>query len=60
MSNIIFSKKFIAKITTIIRNFWWKINDADSSGKPLCLAAWKVICVPKLEGGLGLRNLRAE
>jgi hypothetical protein len=53
MSNIIFSKKIIAKITAIIRTFWWTGISSEPSSKPLCLAAWKNICAPKSEGGLG-------
>jgi hypothetical protein len=59
MSNIIFSKKFLAKITAIIRNFWWTGVNSEPNSKPLCLAAWKNICAPKEEGGLGIRNLTA-
>jgi hypothetical protein len=59
MSNIIFSKKFHAKITSIIRNFWWTGINSDPEHKPLCLAAWKNICAPIKEGGLGIRNLNA-
>jgi hypothetical protein len=59
MSNIIFSKKFLAKITAIIRNFWWTGINNDPDHKPLCLAAWKNICTPTKEGGLGIRNLSA-
>jgi hypothetical protein len=59
MSNIIFSKKFHAKITAIIRNFWWTGINSDPDHKPLFLAAWKNICVPTNQGGLGIRNLSA-
>jgi hypothetical protein len=59
MSNIIFSNKFLAKITAIIRNFWWTGISSEPSSKPLCLSAWKNICAPKSEGGLGIRNIKA-
>ncbi|CAM0910858.1 unnamed protein product [Alopecurus aequalis] len=59
MSNLIFPTKFIAKITAIIRQFWWVGVSADQTRKPLCLLAWKDICLPKKEGGLGIHNLRA-
>jgi hypothetical protein len=59
MSNIIFSNKFLAKITSIIRNFWWTGVNNDQAKRPLYLAAWKNICAPKKEGGLGIRNLVA-
>ncbi|KAM3271431.1 hypothetical protein ACQJBY_041928 [Aegilops geniculata] len=59
MSNILFSKKFIAKLTAVIRNFWWTgIRETDYR-KSLCLRAWKDISNSKTEGGLGIRNLRA-
>ena len=32
---------------------------SEPSSKPLCLKAWKDICAPKNEGGLGVRNLQA-
>jgi hypothetical protein len=59
MSNIIFSNKFLAKITAIIRNFWWTGVNSEPVSKPLCLTAWKNICAPKSEGGLGIRNIKA-
>jgi hypothetical protein len=59
MSNIIFSKKFHAKITFVIRNFWWTGVNSDPEHKPLCLDAWKNICAPVKDGGLGIRNLNA-
>ena len=59
MANILFTKKFIAKLTAIIRNFWWTgVRESDSK-KSLCLRAWKDICNSKEEGGLGIRNLKA-
>ena len=59
MSNILFSKKFIAKLTAIIRTFWWTGVREDSNTRSLCLKPWKDICAPKKEGGLGIRNLQA-
>lgn len=59
MSNILFSRKIIAKLTFIIRNFWWTAIKEEPSKKALCLRAWKDICIPKAEGGLGIRNLQA-
>uniref|UniRef100_A0A8R7VB34 Reverse transcriptase domain-containing protein n=1 Tax=Triticum urartu TaxID=4572 RepID=A0A8R7VB34_TRIUA len=59
MSNILFTKKFIAKLTAIIRNFWWTGIRENNSNKSLCLRAWKDICNSKQEGGLGIRNLQA-
>jgi hypothetical protein len=31
----------------------------ETNSKALCLRAWKDICVPKNEGGLGIRNIQA-
>jgi hypothetical protein len=59
MSNILFTKKFITKIRAIIRNFWWTGIRGETNSKSLCLRAWKDICSPKNEGGLGIRNLQA-
>lgn len=57
MANILFMKKFLAKITTIIRTFWWQGVQKHSATKPLHLRSWKDICTPKKEGGLGIRNI---
>jgi hypothetical protein len=39
MSNILFSKKFIAKLTSIIRNFWWIGVREEKESQALCLKA---------------------
>jgi hypothetical protein len=59
MSNILFTKKFLNKLTSIIRNFWWTGIREETKSRSLCLRAWKDICSPKNEGGLGIRNLQA-
>ena len=59
MSNILFSKKFLAKLTAVIRNFWWVGVREEAGSKALCLRAWKDICTPKKEGGLGIKNMLA-
>jgi hypothetical protein len=59
MSNILFTKKFIAKLTAIIRTFWWTGVRDETNSRALCLRAWKDICTPKKEGGLGIRNFQA-
>jgi ribonuclease HI len=59
MSNILFPKKFIAKITSIVRNFWWTGISNDKKTRALCLRAWTDICSSKKEGGLGIRNFQA-
>lgn len=59
MSNIFFSKKFLSKLTAIIRNFWWTGVQDDQTTRSLCLKAWADICTEKKIGGLGIRNLQA-
>ncbi|XBI00206.1 hypothetical protein VPH35_129330 [Triticum aestivum] len=59
MSNILFSRNLIAKLTAIIRNFWWTGIEEEPRSRALCLRAWKDICIPKSEGGLGIRNIQA-
>ena len=58
MSNILFSRKLVAKLTTIIRIFWWTGIKEDPSKTTLCLTAWKDMCTPKVEGGLGVKNIQ--
>ena len=52
MSTVLFSKTFISKITTIIRNFWWAGVQEDNATSPFHFRSWKDICRPKREGGL--------
>jgi hypothetical protein len=59
MSNILFSKKFLNKLTAIIRRFWWTGVKEEDNARSLCLRAWADICTPKQEGGLGIKNLQA-
>jgi hypothetical protein len=47
ISNILFTKKFIVKLTAIIRNFWWTGIREETNLRSLCLRAWKDICSPK-------------
>jgi hypothetical protein len=60
MSNIHFIKKFLAKITTIIRTFWWHGVQDDQHRKPINYRSWDAICKPKKEGGLGIRDLELD
>ena len=57
MSNILFSKKFLSKLTAIIRNFWWTGVQEDQTIRSLCLRAWADVCIAKNIGGLSVRNL---
>ncbi|XP_071685316.1 uncharacterized protein [Lolium perenne] len=59
MSNLLFSKKFLAKLTAIIRKFWWTGVQDDQTTRSLCLRAWADVCIDKNIGGLGIRNLQA-
>jgi hypothetical protein len=58
MSNILFTKKFLAKITTIIRIFWWHGVQDNQHKKSINYKSWDAICKPKKEGGLGIRDLK--
>lgn len=57
MANILFHKNFLAKITAVIRTFWWQGVQKDQQKKPIHYRSWDFICKPKKEGGLGIRNL---
>jgi hypothetical protein len=57
MTTILFSKKFISKITSIIRNFWWLGVQDESENSGFSFRSWRDICRPKKEGGLGIRDL---
>jgi hypothetical protein len=59
MSNILFSKKILAKLIAIIRNFWWKCVQEDRMTKSLYLWAWADVSIDKNIGGLDIRNLQA-
>lgn len=44
------------EMTSMVRAFWW----GQSSGKnKMAWLSWDKVCVPKKEGGLGFRNLKA-
>ncbi|KAL9689460.1 hypothetical protein QQ045_009846 [Rhodiola kirilowii] len=53
MRVIIFPKGVLKKITTICRNYLW----SGSSLGRRSLVAWKEVCCPKEEGGLGIKRL---
>ncbi|WVZ88891.1 hypothetical protein U9M48_035358, partial [Paspalum notatum var. saurae] len=40
MTNILFPKNFLEKITSHIRNFWWKGNQLEGENKTICFRAW--------------------
>jgi len=47
----------IKQIICICRNFLWTRNVLKSNS---ALVAWKVVCLPKKEGGLGLFDIKAR
>ncbi|KAL9677102.1 hypothetical protein QQ045_005329 [Rhodiola kirilowii] len=53
MRVLLFPKSVLKKITTICRNHLWS---GSSSGKKN-LVAWKDVCCPKENGGLGIKSL---
>jgi len=57
MATILFSKNFLAKITTIIRTFWWHGIQKEDYKKHIHYRSWDAICKPKKEGVLGIRKL---
>lgn len=57
MSTILFSRKFMDKITAIIRKFWWAGVQEDNHSTPFHFRSWKDVCQPKEKGGLAVRDL---
>ncbi|KAF7807126.1 putative ribonuclease H protein At1g65750 family [Senna tora] len=47
--------KYAKKCNSLMKNFFWGNGDA---GKKIPLIAWRKICRPKAEGGLGLRSIQ--
>ncbi|CAN6177724.1 unnamed protein product [Urochloa humidicola] len=57
MAHVLLKKKLLAKITTIVRKFWWAgVQDEDAS-QPLHFRAWEDICRDKAQGGLGIKRI---
>lgn len=53
LSAFVFPKSCLKEIESLCRNYLWSTNpNAHSSAK----VAWKDLCLPRNEGGLGLRN----
>lgn len=59
MSTVLFSKTFIAKITSIVRKFWWAGVQDENSTTSFHFRSWEDICQSKDNGGLGIRDLLA-
>jgi hypothetical protein len=51
MLTVLFSKTFIAKINSIIRNFWWAGVQAENPSNPIAFRYWDDIC------NLGIRDM---
>lgn len=47
-------KKILKTLTQIQRSFFW---GGTEEKRKIAWVAWEVVCKPKLEGGLGLRDL---
>jgi len=57
MSTILFSKAFIAELTTIIKRFWWAGIQEKNATNPIHFRSWEDICQSRQNGGLGIRDL---
>ncbi|XP_022040984.1 uncharacterized protein LOC110943550 [Helianthus annuus] len=47
--------RIIQKLEALMRNFLWSHDTAFQKGRSK--VSWKAVCVPKLEGGLGIRRI---
>ncbi|KAL2933787.1 hypothetical protein RDABS01_016906 [Bienertia sinuspersici] len=47
-------KSIIHRIIEVCRSYLWHCT---SSSKKMCPVSWEEVCIPKQEGGLGVRNL---
>lgn len=55
MGMVILPPKIIAKLTSIMRNFFW---GGTNEKRRMAYVAWKEVTTPKGMGGLGLRSLK--
>ena len=53
-SMFILPKAVIRKVEAILRSFLWKGSDLSPGG---CKVSWESLCVPKEEGGLGIKDM---
>ena len=44
------------ELNSLIRNFWWGQRDKE---RKLAWLAWEKMCIPKAEGGMGFKDLKA-
>ena len=57
MATILFSKAFIANVTTIIKRFWWAGILEKNATNPIHFRSWEDICQSRHNGGLSIRDL---
>ncbi|XP_022030437.1 uncharacterized protein LOC110931348 [Helianthus annuus] len=55
-SVFILPNRVILELEALMRNFLWSQDSAFQKGR--AKVSWKAICVPKFEGGLGIRRIR--
>ena len=56
MSCFLLPQDIIRKLTSAISHFWWSTKD---NNRGLHWIAWKKICTPKDQGGLGFRDFKS-
>ncbi|XP_030924679.1 uncharacterized protein LOC115951656 [Quercus lobata] len=44
------------ELNSLIRNFWWGQRERE---RKLAWIAWEKMCTPKVEGGMGFKDLKA-
>ena len=44
------------ELNSLMRNFWWGQREKESK---LAWIAWEKMCTPKVEGGMGFKDLKA-
>lgn len=58
MSALALPKGVIKKIDKFRKHYLWRGADVNSKKPPK--AAWEMVCIPKIEGGLGVINLEKQ
>ena len=44
------------ELNSMMRNFWWGQHDKE---RKLAWIAWEKMCIPKADGGMGSKDLKA-